>query len=416
KLVPNCCHVSHPGYFGFITPTPLPVGILADTLCSTLNQNVGTYSVGPGAVALEKQTVRWLADLIGYGKNAGGHLTSGGTLANFEGLKLARDWASGDTAQHEGVNGRMAAYVSEERHISLDKAADAIGIGRNNLRHIPTDDQFRVKPDLLEAAINTDREKGIKPICLIGLAGTTNTGAIDNLSELRKIADREKLWFHIDAAYGGGLLLSPKWRNLLDGIQTADSVTIDPHKWFFAPLDAGAILVKDQSRLESSYGMQPPYLKDETDTENKRFQYYANSFEQSRRFRSLKVWMSFKHYGAEQIGEWVDNNVEQAQQLHRLCQNRPDFVSAAEPQMSGVCIRYHSDRLNQAQLDKLHVEVSRKVEETGKFWITTTRLKDKTWFRINIVNFRTRLEHMQQLSSHLEETCRQVHKSYKKEL
>ncbi len=408
KLMPHCCQVNHPGYFGLITPTPLPVGILADLLCSALNQNVGTYSVGPGAVALERRTVRWLADLVGFGPQAGGHLTSGGTMANFEGLKLARDWASFNLAQHDGVKGTWAAYVSEERHVSIDKAADAVGIGRNNLRILPTDDEFRIDLRALEEAIKNDRQQGISPMCIIGLAGTTNTGAVDNLIGLRKIADQEKLWLHIDAAYGGGMLLSQKWPGVLKGIELADSVTIDPHKWFFAPLDAGAILVRDKAQLTNSYGIQPAYLRDELDTESSRFKYYANSFEQSRRFRSLKVWMSFKHYGVKQLGEWIDRNVEQAKYLHQLCKEHSVFVSAASPQLSGVCLRFKPENLNETRLSHLHAEVARRVEQKGKFWITTTELKGKTWFRVNIVNLRTRPKHMEELLEHLLQECLQV--------
>ena len=393
----------------------LPTGILADLLCSALNQNVGTYAVGPSAVALERRTVRWLADLVGYGQTAGGHLTSGGTMVNFEGLKLARDWSTENRAQHEGIERKMAAYVSEERHVSLDKAADAIGIGRKNLRILPTDEEFRMRLDKLEERIKVDRQNGIQPFCLIGLAGTTNTGAVDDLKALRRIADREKLWLHLDAAYGGGMLLSRKWPGLLKGIELADSVTIDPHKWFFAPLDAGAILVKDRSQLSESHGMMPSYLRDESDTHNSRFHYYANSFEQSRRFRSLKVWMSFKRYGAEQIGEWIDNNVEQAKLLHRLCEKHPVFRSAAEPQLSGVCVGYQPKDLDESKLSRLHVEAARRVVEKGNFWISTTMLKGKMWFRINIVNFRTRKEHMEELLLQLEEECKKAAKELPKE-
>jgi len=153
KLLPYCTHVNHPGYFGLITPTPTPVGILGDLISSALNQNIGAYTIGPSAVAMERRTVRWLTDLVGYDERAGGNLTSGGTMANFIGLKLARDWASKDRAQHEGIHDRWAVYVSEECHVSLDKAVDAVGVGRDALRALPTDNEFRIRIDALEAAI-----------------------------------------------------------------------------------------------------------------------------------------------------------------------------------------------------------------------------------------------------------------------
>jgi aromatic-L-amino-acid decarboxylase len=406
KLLPYCTHVGHPGYMGLITPSPNPIGIIGDFICSALNQNIGAYTIGPAAVAMERQTVRWLTSMVGYDERAGGNLTSGGMMANFIGLKLARDSVSGDRMQHDGVQGRWAVYASEERHVSVDKAVDAIGLGRNALRALPTDDKFRVRLDAMEAAIAEDHKHGIRPLCIVAIFGTTNTGAVDSIRELRKIADREGMWLHADAAYGGGMLLSHAWSMRNQGLELADSVTIDPHKWFYAPLDAGAILVKDDRRLTASFGMKPSYLTDELDRANERYQYYVHSFEQSRRFRGLKVWMSFKRYGASQIGEWIDNNVRQAKHLYSMVKRRPEFETASEPPMSAICIRYRGSELDEAQSKDLHAEVARRVEQSGKFWISTTELKGKTWFRINPVNFRTRTEHMEQLLHMLEEECR----------
>lgn len=234
KLLPYCTHVNHPGYMGLITPSPNPAGILGDLLAAALNQNLGAYSIGPSATAMELRVIRWLNDLIGYDEKAGGNLTSGGMMANFIGLKLARDFSTGNVAQHEGLQGNWAVYVSEERHVSIDKSVDAIGLGRNNLRTIATDESFKIQLDALEEAIKKDKFDGIKPLCIIGLAGTTNLGAVDDLEALHNLAVKEQCWFHIDAAYGGGMLLS-KNKDLLKGIHLADSVTIDPHKWFYAP-------------------------------------------------------------------------------------------------------------------------------------------------------------------------------------
>lgn len=405
KLLPYCTHVGHPGYMGLITPSPNPVGVIADFICSALNQNIGAYTIGPAAVAMERRTVRWLTDLIGYGQEAGGNLTSGGMMANFIGLKLARDWASRDRAQQDGVQERWAVYTSEERHVSVDKAVDAVGLGRRALRTLPTDNQFRIRLDALEDAIAEDRKSRIIPMCIVGIFGTTNTGAVDSIRELRAIADRERMWLHADAAYGGGMLLSSQFPMTDRGLEEADSVTIDPHKWFYAPLDAGAVLVKDQRRLTASFGMRPSYLTDELDSANERYQYYVHGFEQSRRFRGLKVWMSFKRYGARQIGQWIDNNVRQAKYLHSMVVNHSEFEAASDPPMSAICIRYRGADPDQASSKKLHAQVISRVERSGKFWISTTELKGKTWFRINPVNFRTRTEHMDELLALLEQEC-----------
>jgi len=408
KLLPWCTHVNHPGYFGLITPSPLPAGILGDLIASALNQNLGAYSIGPSAVALERRVVRWLTDMIGYDGRAGGNLTSGGMTANFIGLKLGRDAASGDEIQHKGVTGRWAAYTSEERHVSVDKAVDAVGIGRDNLRVIPTDDRFRIRIDLLEEAIASDRRNGIRPACLVAVGGSTNTGAVDPLAALRAIADREGAWLHVDAAYGGGMLLSRRHPGLLQGLHLADSVTIDPHKWFFAPLDAGALLVKDEARLTRSFGLQPSYLTDPMDRASERYNYFVHGFEQSRRFRGLKVWMSFKRYGARAIGEWIDANVDHARRIHDLAAADPDFEPAVLPEMSAVCIRYRPAArpdLDEDRLAAIHAAAARRVEEGGRYWMSTTVMKGKTWFRICPVNFRTRPEHMDGLFDTLRREC-----------
>jgi aromatic-L-amino-acid/L-tryptophan decarboxylase len=406
KLLPYCTNVGHPGYMGLITPSPNPVGIIADFISSALNQNVGAYSIGPSAVAMERRVVRWLTDLCGYGAKAGGNLTSGGMMANFIGLKLGRDAVTRDLAQHDGLHERWAVYASEERHVSIDKAVDCIGLGRKALRALPTNADFQVRIDALEDAIAHDKKNGIRPMCIVGIFGTTNTGAVDDVAALRRLADREGMWLHVDAAYGGGMLLSHEWPMRHCGLELADSITIDPHKWFYAPLDAGAVLVKDQDRLTASFGIKPSYLTDELDQGNERYQYYVHGFEQSRRFRSLKVWMSFKRYGARQIGQWVDNNVRQAKYFHALAEKDPEFEPATRPPMSAICIRFKGGDLDEAESKDLHAEVAQRVERSGRFWISTTELKGKTWFRINPVNFRTRQEHMEQLFELLQQECR----------
>jgi aromatic-L-amino-acid/L-tryptophan decarboxylase len=411
NLLPYCTHVGHPGYMGLITPSPAPIGVVADFICSALNQNVGAYSIGPSAVAMERQVVRWLSNLCGYGDDAGGNLTSGGMTANFIGLKLGRDAVSGDRAQQEGIREKCAVYVSEERHVSVDKAVDAIGLGRSALRALPTDAEFQVRLDALEDAIAKDKKNGIRPLILVGVFGTTNTGAVDDIRELRQIADREGMWLHADAAYGGGMLLSHEWSMRNRGLELADSITIDPHKWFYAPLDAGAVIVRDERRLTASFGMKPSYLTDELDKANERYQYYVHGFEQSRRFRSLKVWMSFKRYGARQIGEWVDNNVRQAKHLYRVVEAEAEFEPASKPPMSAICIRYKNPAFNETESKELHAEVAKRVEQSGRFWISTTELKGKSWFRINPVNFRTRKEHMDELFQLLQQECRAVSQS-----
>lgn len=409
KLLPYSVHTGHGGYLGLITASPLPIGVIGDLIASALNQNLGTYSIGPGAVSVERRTIRWLCDLVGYGPGSGGNLTSGGMLANLIGLKLARDHASGEEAQEAGSSGGWGVYTSEERHVSIDKAADVVGLGRASVRAIPTDDEFRVRLDVLEATIKVDVLSGIRPACVIAMAGSTNTGAIDDLAALRVLADRYGVWLHADAAYGGGLLVSRTWSHLLDGLALADSVTVDPHKWFYAPVDAGAVLVRDETALSRSFGLKPPYLTDDSDAAGERYQYYVHGLEQSRRFRALKVWMSFKRYGTEQIGRWVDANIGHAGRMHEIAESSPRFASAVEPPMSAACVRYLPDGdLTDKQLDALHCQAVQRVEESGEFWIGTTRLKGHTWFRACAVNYRTTDGHIDRLMALLEGECRDI--------
>jgi aromatic-L-amino-acid/L-tryptophan decarboxylase len=405
RFLPYCTQVNHPGYMGLITPSATPIGALGDLIASALNQNLGAYTIGPAGVQMERRVVRWLCDLAGLPSDAGGNLTSGGMMANFVAMKLARDWASEDRAQLDGVSAPGAVYTSEERHVSVDKAVDAVGLGRRGLRVLPTDERFNVRVDALEDAIARDRSTGVAPVAIVAMGGSTNTGAVDDLHALRAIADRERMWLHVDAAYGGGMLLSEHSAGVLDGLSSADSITIDPHKWFYAPLDVGAILVRDARRLTSSFGMRPVYLTDRMDTAGERYDYYVHSFEQSRRLRALKVWMSLQRYGTRAVGSWVDANLEQARRLHDLAVEHPEFEPATRPMMSAICLRFVGGTMNERERAQLHDRVARRVEEGGRFWISTTVLKERTWFRVNPVNFRTRIEDMDALFELLAHEC-----------
>jgi len=406
KLFPFCTTTGNGGYMGLITASPLPIGVIGDLIASAINQNPGVYSIGPAATEMERRTVRWLCDLAGYGAGAGGNLTSGGMTANLIGLKLARDHAGGQRPQVEGIDGRWAVYASEERHVSVDKAVDVVGYGREGLRPLPTDARFRVRIEALEERIAQDRREGARPACIVAMAGSTNTGSVDDLRALRAIADREGMWLHADAAYGGGLLVSERHRATLAGLELCDSITIDPHKWFYAPVDAGAVLVRDGAQLDRSFGTRPAYLADESDLEGARFDWYAHGLEQSRRFRALKVWMAFKRHGADEIGRWVDANVEHARRLHVLAQGHPCFESAVEPAMSAACIRYTGGpEMPEERRAELHHRVARRVEASGRYWIGTTVLKDRVWFRACPVNFRTTARHMEGLMDLLAREC-----------
>ena len=247
-------------YFGMMNPAPLPIGIFAEALIAAMNQNAASWRHAPAGTAIEKRVVRWLCSLFGLPDKSFGTFTSGGSLANITSLKLAinrslgRDLSQVDESAPPALEmGKLTFYVSSQGHYSFDKAVDLLGLGRSQLRKIPQDEIFRIDLKALEAAIEEDVQAGLKPCCIIGIGGSTNTGSIDKLDKLAELSHRYGCWFHVDAAYGGAVILSEMYGTMLRGIELADSITVDPHKWFYMPFAAGAVLVRDGDFLRKSF-------------------------------------------------------------------------------------------------------------------------------------------------------------------
>jgi aromatic-L-amino-acid decarboxylase len=266
EIAPNAMGVPSPRYFGQFNPTPLPIGVWADALSSMLNQNAGAWRNGPTSAMIEARVIRWLCDLLNYGPKSFGTLASGGSEANLIALKCARDSVAA-SIKDRGVrtaNGDLVIYASDQCHFSIDKSADILGLGRDAVRKIPTGDRFRIVVAALREAIARDREAGLVPCCVVGVAGTTSTGAIDPLETLAAVARENQCWYHVDAAYGGPLAFSEKHKDKLQGIELADSITFDPHKWMFVPFSCGATLVRDGGRvLRDAFDMTPEYLNED---------------------------------------------------------------------------------------------------------------------------------------------------------
>src|SRR4026209_524930 len=265
-IAANAMGVPSPRYFGQFNPTPLPIGVWADALAAMLNQNAGAWRNGPTSAMIEARVIRWLCDLLNYGPQSFGTLASGGSEANLIALKCARDSVAA-SIKERGVrtaSSDLVIYASEQCHYSIDKSADLLGLGREGVRKIPTDDRFHLIPDALREAIAKDRKAGLIPCCIVGVAGTTSTGVIDPLEELAEIARENRCWYHVDAAYGGPLAFSPKYKEMLRGIDLADSITFDPHKWMFVPFSCGVTLVRDGGRvLRNAFDMTPEYLNED---------------------------------------------------------------------------------------------------------------------------------------------------------
>ena len=288
---------SHPRFWGYITAAAAPVGILGDLLAAAVNQNTGAWFLSPMGSEIEAQTVRWIAELLGYPVTAGGLLVSGGNMANIVCLIAARQAKSGWDARAEGLHGsrakRLRVYCSKETHTWIQKAADMVGIGTEGVRWIPTDSEFRMDVAKLRQQIRDDRENGDLPFIVIGTAGSITTGTIDPLAEIAETCRQENLWFHVDGAYGGFAAMLPDASPDLRALDQADSIAVDPHKWLYAPLEAGCVLVRDPEKLREAFAYHPPYYHFGVEAIN----YIDYGPQNSRGFRALKVWLALQHVG-----------------------------------------------------------------------------------------------------------------------
>jgi glutamate/tyrosine decarboxylase-like PLP-dependent enzyme len=382
---------SHARFFAFINATADPVGTVADYLASAMNPNC--WGGDHAAIHVERQVVRWLAEVVGLPGSAEGILTSGGSMANFTALSAARS-AMAPAVREDGMAGvpRIVVYASDQVHNCVDKAVDLLGIGLKQLHKVPTDEHFRIRVDRLRAMIDADRAAGLVPAIVVGNAGTVNTGAIDPLDELADLCARESLWFHADGAYGGMATISPALRPLFRGIERAHSVATDPHKWLYVPYEAGAALVRDAGRLADAFRKPADYLVHDKDSPvNGPVSFNERGPELSRSFKALKVWMGLKRHGRSGYARAIEHDVAMARFLADTLQGRPDFELLAEPVLSIVNFRYRpaGARLDDASLDSLNRRIVNRLVASGAFFLAPTILKGRASMRAAIVNFRT---------------------------
>jgi aromatic-L-amino-acid/L-tryptophan decarboxylase len=385
---------SHPRFFGFINATADPVGITADYLAAAMNPNC--WGGDHAAVHVENEVLRWIAEIVGYPADSEGILVSGGSMANFTALAAARRTMTPGNVREEGLAGegrpRLVVYASDQVHHCVDKAVDLLGIGTRNLRKIATDERFRVRTDLLEKAITEDRKAGLFPAIVVGNAGTVNTGAIDPLDELAEICRRESLWFHADGAYGAMARLSPKLAPDLAGMERADSIAADPHKWLYVPYEAGAALVREKGRLAATFRKFPEYLAADPESPFPGPVWFAErGVELSRGFKALKVWMGMKTHGSRAYARSIENDVELARFLADEVDRRPEFERLAEQVLSIVNFRYKpaGTALPDEEVDRLNRRIVNRLVGDGSFLLAPTILKGRTALRVCIVNFRT---------------------------
>jgi len=384
----------HPRFWGWVMGTGTPLGALADMLAAGMNPNMG----GGDHVAnhVEAQVLDWCKEMLGFPADASGLLVSGGSMANLVGLAVARSARAGFDIRKRGVRGAtgpLTVYGSVEMHSSIQKGVELLGLGSDALRQVPVNAEFEIDVAALERMVTEDRTAGCRPICVIGNAGTVGTGAIDDLRRLAAVAARERLWFHVDGAFGALAVLVPEFRPQLGGMEVADSIAFDLHKWMYVPFEAGCTLVRDADAHRRAFALRPDYL---THAErglaagNLWFSDYG--IQLTRGFRALKVWMSLKEHGLDKYARLVRQNIDQARYLAELIREAPDLELLAPVPLNIVCFRYVAQHRDDAALDALNQELLIQLHEQGIAVPSNLTLGGRFALRVAITNQRSRRE------------------------
>ncbi len=399
-LFDNSLHNGHPRFWGYITSSAAPIGILADLLAGAVNPNVGAAILSPIASEIEAQLIRWIADLIGYPRTCGGLMVSGGNMANFVCFLAARNSKASWDISTEGLassdHPKLLAYVSEETHTWIDKAAELFGMGGNSIRWIETDSDQKMKMAALENKIITDRNEGFLPFMVVGAAGTVGTGAIDDLPAIAALCKKYDLWFHVDGAYGAPAAMLPDASVQLKGLSEADSIALDPHKWLYAPLEAGCALVRDPQHLVDTFTHTPSYFKFASTEDVPPINFHEIGLQNSRGFRALKVWLGLRQVGKEGYIQMIGDDIALAKVLYQIAEDSPD-LEAGSHSLSITTFRYVPTDLPdkntevEAYLNELNESLLTQLQAGGEVFISNAALDGKYLLRACIVNFRTTL-------------------------
>jgi glutamate/tyrosine decarboxylase-like PLP-dependent enzyme len=393
-------YLGHPGFLGYIVGPGTVPGAAASVLAAGLNQNLGGFRLSPGASEIEAALTSWLAARFGLPEGSGGELLGGGAMANFVGLKAARDRAAGSGVRERGIRegAPLAFYASGEAHVVQQRAADMLGMGSDAVRMIEVDELWRMRPESLAAAIEHDLAAGVRPAAVIATAGTTATGSIDPLPEIAGLCERHGIWLHVDAAYGGPAVLAGDLRPLLDGIERADSIAVDPHKWLYAPLPAGCLLVRDLDGLAGSFASEASYTwMDEHVQQGIEYRHLGPYF--SRAFLALSVWVSLLAHGQAAYGRRISHDAALARYLGELVEESPDFELCTPVSLSVTCFRYAPEALrgDDEALNRINQEVMTAVQADGRVYCSNAVLNGRFCLRSCIVNFRTEAGHVETL-------------------
>jgi aromatic-L-amino-acid decarboxylase len=391
KIVPGITHWNHPAFFAYFSITGSQAGILAELLTAAVNANGMLWRTSPSLTELETVTLGWLRDTLGLPSNLFGIINDTASINSFLALAAARE-ATGLDIRRKGMTGRdlppLRVYCSDQAHSSIEKGALALGVGADGVIKIESDDAFRMKPEALEAALARDRAAGALPMAIVATAGTTSTASVDPVRRIGEIAAREKVWFHVDAAYAGSATICPEYRWLWDGVEYADSIVTNPHKWLFTPIDFGVLYTRKPDVLRETFSLVPEYLKTPDTAE---INYMDYGLQLGRRFRALKLWMVFEHYGVERLRNVIRDQIGFAKRLAGELL-KIDGVELLAPQsFSVVVFRKGSDEETAAIMERMNA--------SGQLFVSHTKLKGKYGIRVAIGNGATEWRHVERVLS-----------------
>lgn len=406
EMVDRGFHVPSANYFGLMNPTPAYIAVLAEALVAALNPQLATMARSQLASKIEQETVRWIGERVGWKSPFGGTFTSGGNEANFSALALALT-SKFPNAMNDGVQSLDAPpvmYVSAEAHHSLDKSAGLLGLGRRAVRRIPVTDRIQIDVGELERAICDDISAGRVPFCVVATAGTTNSGAIDDLAAVAQVCRQHKVWMHVDGAYGAAAIFSEKHRSLVSGMEQADSITIDPHKWLAMPFAAGVVLTSHPELLKQTFGVTTPYMpKGNTPLPPDNF---AISTQWTRRMNALKLWLTLRVHGRQAYEDHIDRQIQLAKWFADQIGESESFELFAPPMLPIFNLRLKTSPGDDKSSAALHQAIVDEVTRDGKQWISTTLVNSHTVIRVMIISYLTEQRHLEELLERLEQVAR----------
>src|SRR5438477_923979 len=390
-IVPFSRQNAHPRMFGYVQSPGTPLGAFADLLASTLNANLTVWRSASAPVELERLTIDWIRQILGFKAEAGGLFVSGGSMANLAALAAARQ------TKYDS-SGRLRIYASTETHFSISKAAALLGIGRENVRLVAVDERFKIRVDDLVAKITADLEAGYLPFCVVANAGTVNTGAVDPLAEIREIADRFQLWMHVDGSYGTFAVLAELAKKLFAGIERADSIALDPHKWLYLPVDVGCVIYRAPEIARAAFAHEAEYTRIIGEKADEAFAFWDYGPELSRRFRALKVWMLLKGVGLDSLGEAIKSNLACARHLESMVRASDDFEMVAPVELSIFCFRHVPVQLRNESaeaIDAFNERLLIALQRDGSSYLSNAALGGRFALRGCVLNYRTTLRDME---------------------